>query len=126
MTTKEQLQKTCKNIADDISNGIILTNDNIDEYYNEDLVYTIGDTVTAYEYFKDCLDISFTISQTFDYQHGSIVMALGGPNIYVDTEDNYVKGYWGRDVVNEPFVDSIGVDDYLEDMFLNSRNYHVN
>lgn len=56
-----------------------------------------GDACDLYSYFSDVLDIEYTISGRGDYLGARIAVALGGPNIYIDTREGYVKGYWGTD-----------------------------
>ena len=56
-----------------------------------------GEACDLYTYFNDPLDIEYTISGRGDYLGTRIAVALGGPNIYVDTREGYVKGYWGSD-----------------------------
>lgn len=56
-----------------------------------------GDACDLYSYFTDVLDIEYTISSSGDYLGARIAVALGGPNIYIDTREGYVKGYWGTD-----------------------------
>jgi len=56
-----------------------------------------GDACDLYTYFADVLDIEYTISSRGDYLGARIAVALGGPNIYIDTREGYVKGYWGTD-----------------------------
>lgn len=56
-----------------------------------------GDACDLYSYFTDVLDIEYTISSRGDYLGARIAVALGGPNIYIDTREGYVKGYWGTD-----------------------------
>lgn len=56
-----------------------------------------GEACDLYTYFEDVLDIEYTISSRGDYLGARIAIALGGPNIYIDTREGYVKGYWGTD-----------------------------
>ena len=56
-----------------------------------------GDACDLYTYFNDPLDIEYTISGRGDYLGARIAVALGGPNIYINTRDGYVQGYWGTD-----------------------------
>lgn len=56
-----------------------------------------GDACDLYTYFEDVLDVEYTISRCGDYLGARIAVALGGPNIYIDTREGEVKGYWGTD-----------------------------
>lgn len=56
-----------------------------------------GEACDLYSYFSDALDIEYTISSRGDYLGARIAVTLGGPNIYIDTREGEVKGYWGTD-----------------------------
>ena len=56
-----------------------------------------GEACDLYSYVEDVLDIEYTISGSGEYLGARIAVALGGPNIYIDTREGYVKGYWGAD-----------------------------
>lgn len=56
-----------------------------------------GEAYDLYSYFSDALDIEYTISGNMDFLGARIAVALGGPNIYVDTRRGYVEGFWGCD-----------------------------
>jgi len=114
--TKNEMTKTCQAIADDITNGIVITEDNIEEYPNEDgeTSYEVGEEVTASEYLCDCFDIEYTVTQALDYKSGVVTVALGGPNIFINTSNNEVEGYWGSERVSIPFTDNMGIDEHLE------------
>lgn len=55
------------------------------------------DEVTMCDYFDNrSLDVKFTIDSDFDYVSARIMIAFGGPNIYIDTNNSKVELYWGR------------------------------
>jgi hypothetical protein len=114
--TLTQMTITCQAIADDITNGIDITEDNIEEYPNEagGTSYEIGDEVTASEYLCDSFDIEYTVTQALDYKSAVVTVALGGPNIFINTSNNEVEGYWGSERVSIPFTDNMGIDEHLE------------
>lgn len=51
--------------------------------------------LSIYDYLDDILDIDFIIDRYKNYKYCSICIGWGGPNIYIDTSDAYVKLYWG-------------------------------
>lgn len=72
------------------------------------------------EYFDDCLDVDFIVSGRLEYRGAKILLACGGPNIYLDTREGCVKGYWGAGCYAESYlhrgaVDA--VDEYFEEQF---------
>ena len=123
--TKQQMTKTCQRIADEITNGIVITEDNIEDYQDDDLgiFYEVGEEVTASEYLSDSFDNEYTVTQALDYKSGIVTVALGGPNIFINTSNNEVQGYWGSERVSIPFTDNMGIDDHLECTYDEAKNY---
>jgi len=93
-TCEEQLRRMCKNIAEDITAG------------KED----------AHKWMEGVYDIEWITSNDHSYKAARLMVAGGGPNIWVNTQDGTVDGYWGTDKVHWGFVDNIGLDDYLEEL----------
>ena len=92
-TTANDLQKYVDGIAADLRK--LYEADPTDE--EREAAEENGDACDLYSYFTDALDIEYTISSRGDYLGARIAVALGGPNIYIDTREGYVKGYWGTD-----------------------------
>lgn len=92
-TTANELQKYVDGIAADLRK--LYEADPTDE--EREAAEENGDACDLYSYFEDVLDIEYTISSRGDYLGARIAVALGGPNIYIDTREGYVKGYWGTD-----------------------------
>jgi predicted RNA-binding Zn-ribbon protein involved in translation (DUF1610 family) len=51
--------------------------------------------LSVYDYLDDILDIDFTVNRYKEYQSCSICIGFGGPNIFIDTADAYIKLHWG-------------------------------
>ena len=97
-TCGEQLRRMCKSIADDIS----------DE----------NNTMKQLEAFMDGVyDIRYIVDREKRYYSAEMMVAGGGPTIWVSLNEMEVQGYWGGDKVTEPFIDNLGLDDYLEEMY---------
>lgn len=65
---------------------------------------------------EDNFGVDVTTSYPDGYFRGAIVMvAVGGPNVWIDTNDGYIKGSWGNLTMKIPFVDGIGMDNYIEE-----------
>ena len=92
-TTANELKKYVDGIAADLRR--LYEADPTDE--EREAAEENGDACDLYSYFTDVLDIEYTISSRGDYLGARIAVALGGPNIYIDTREGYVKGYWGTD-----------------------------
>ena len=101
-TCEEQLRRMCKNIAEEITKGTR----EIPE----------GES-PASEYMENVYDIEWITHQDKSYKAARLLVAGGGPNIWVNLQTNTVDGYWGCDKVTWGFVDNIGLDDYCEEMY---------
>ena len=106
-TCKEQLRRMCKDIAESISEPQQITDEETGEKREE----------TAHDWMEGTYDIRYLVDREKRYMAAEILVAGGGPTIWVDTWDNEVKGYWGSDRVTCPFSDNIGLDDYCEEMY---------
>ena len=102
-TCEEQLRRMCKNIADSITNPV----DNSEHGEDASVASWIVDSV---------YDIEWITHQDHSYKAARLLVAGGGPNIWVNLQDMNVEGYWGSDKCIHGFVDEIGLDDYLEDL----------
>ena len=71
----------------------------------------------ASSWMEDVLDIQYIINQDKTYRGARILVAFGGPNIWVNTQSGQVEGYWWGDNAFAGFMDNIGLDDYLEEMY---------
>ena len=101
-TCEEQLRRMCKSIADSISSP-----------GDGDRTYP----TTAYDWMEGTYDIRYLVNSRKEYLGAEILVAGGGPTIWVDTWDKEVKGYWGADRVNIMFADNLGLDDYCEELY---------
>lgn len=71
-----------------------------------------------YNYIADNLGIKITTSlDGSDYFGADICVAWGGPNIYIETSDSYVRGYWGSDRAEYPLSYSAcdKINDIIDD-----------
>ena len=105
-TCEEQLRRMCKNIAQDITDA--KQQDYVDQPRKE---------ITASEWMQDVYDIEWITHQDKSYKAARLLVAGGGPNIWVNLQTGTVDGYWGCDKVSHGFIDNIGLDDYLEELY---------
>ena len=97
-TCEEQLRRMCERIAKEIS----------DE----------NNTMKQLEAFMDGVyDIRYIVDREKRYLGAELLVAGGGPTIWVNLESMYVEGYWGGDKVQEPFRDNLGLDNYCEEIY---------
>ena len=72
---------------------------------------------TAAKWMEDTYDIRYLVDSRKEYMGAQILVAGGGPTIWVDTFTKEVRGYWGTDRVQWCFMDTLGLDDYCEELF---------
>lgn len=78
------------------------------------------DEVSMHDYFEDRIyDIGYTISDDFDYRGVRVMIACGGPNIYIDTNTCRVELYWGSSKAYAyiEYRTRDAIDAYFEDMY---------
>ena len=109
-TCEEQLRRMCKGVADSITNPQ-------ETIAKEEFGKLEKRTETAADWMEDTYDIRYLVNSRKEYLGAEIMVAGGGPTIWVDTWDKEVKGYWGSDRVTVPFADNIGLNDYMEEMY---------
>lgn len=73
--------------------------------------------MSAYDYLEDALDIEYIVNSKAEYLGARILVAFGGPNIWVDTRKSIVEGYWWGDYAKQSFEDSIGLNEALEELW---------
>ena len=100
-----QLERMVKSIAEDISN--------------------MGDSdswagLTKFNEGHEVYSIEWITTQDHNYKAARLLVAGGGPNIWVNLQTNQVEGYWGADKRVWSFHDSIGLDDHYREEFENS------
>ena len=109
-TCEQKLRRMCANIANSISEPQEIT-------AKEEFGELKKRTETAHDWMEGTYDIRYLVDREKRYLGAEILVAGGGPTIWVDTWDKEVKGYWGADRVTCPFADNIGLDDYCEEIY---------
>ena len=56
-----------------------------------------GDIATAYDYLTDVLDINWILDSNRELKGARLLVAFGGPNIWIDTTKGTVEGAWWGD-----------------------------
>lgn len=67
--------------------------------------------MSGFDYLKDALDIEYIVNHEGDYLGARILVAFGGPNIWINTRCNMIEGAWGNESYTTSFSDHIGLDD---------------
>ena len=108
-TCEQQLRRMCKDIADGISNPVISNDEQEDG--------SVEQRGGASEWMEGTYDIRYYVDSSKRYLGAEIMVAGGGPSIWVNTYTKEVEGYWGGDKVLEPFIDNLDLDDYCEELY---------
>ena len=108
-TCHDQLVRMCKEIAEGISNPVISNDEQEDG--------SVEQHGGASEWMEGVYDIRYIVDREKRYYSAELLVAGGGPTIWVSLNEMEVQGYWGGDRVNVPFSDTLGLDDYCEEMY---------
>ena len=101
------LQKNVQSIARQLTSGD----------YDFDAENREYEEPCAADYLGDVLDIEYIISSRKDYLGARLLVAFGGPNIWINTRSKQVEGYWWGESHFQSFEDTLGIDDYLEEIW---------
>lgn len=103
---KERLREQCAMIAKQIETGEYGFAGEIDSEYPD-----------AFDYLSDALDIEYVRDSEGNYRGAIVLVAFGGPNIWIDTRWKEVRGTWWSDSSTVPYGrDELGLDDALEEL----------
>ena len=78
------------------------------------------EAVSIYDYFDtDIYDIEYRIGSDRQYRSVRIMVACGGPNIYIDTKTKAVLLYWWNESAEYPLSNEAcnNIDSYFEELF---------
>ena len=106
-TCGEQLRRMCKNIAEGIREPQEITDEETGEKRTE----------TASDWMQDVYDIRYIVDREKRYMGAELMVAGGGPTVWVNLYTNEVEGYWGGDRVTMAFTDNLGLNEYCEEMY---------
>lgn len=106
----EDIKFSVKYIADQ------LTNPDFDELNKDRDIESEGE-YSAFDYLKDALDIEYIVNSKKEYLGARVLVAFGGPNIWINTRTKTVEGYWWSDSATASFKDNLGLDEALEELF---------
>ncbi len=101
-----EIKSHVEHIVKTIENGM-------NSYENE------GEQMDGFEYLSDALDIEYIISSDRKTVLGArILVAFGGPNIWINTRTRQVEGYWwGDSCIMSYDRDEMGIEDAINDLW---------
>lgn len=107
--TDNRNREHCKSIAerlDLIAGGCIYRDEDGEEHdvsaEDMDDVPDEWEQVSLVDFFEDCYNIRYVFDSDMDYLAVRVMVACGGPNIWVDTESGGVELYWWGDRARYP------------------------
>ena len=53
--------------------------------------------LSGFDYVSDALDVDWILEQRSEFKGARLLVAFGGPNIWIDTAKQTVEGHWGGD-----------------------------
>ena len=108
-TCEQQLRRMCKSIADEITNPVTSNDEQEDG--------SVEQRGGAHAWMQDVYDIRYIVDREKRYMGAELMVAGGGPTIWVNLYTKEVEGYWGADRVTVPFIDNLDLDSYCEEMY---------
>ena len=119
LKAKQKLQEMVDNIAHDIQNGMTYKEAEMDHEANG---CEPDDYISGFDYLQDCLDIQYIVTGGSEYLGARVLVAFGGPNIWINTQSELVEAYWwGDSAVARIDGDSMGLDEALRELWECSR-----
>jgi len=100
----KDIKNHVQHIADMLSRGFEGEKNSDDEDFN------------AFDYLQDALDIEYIVNNRGEYLGARVLVAFGGPNIWVNTRTHTVEGHWWGDSAYASFTDGIGLDEALQEL----------
>jgi len=129
-TTKDDLRRMCKSMLDEVCDGILLTEENIEEWAVHDIpdMVVVGEYLPCHEWIsRNVYSERYLIDSDGELIEVQMMVAGGGPTIWVHCSANSVEvhGYWGGDHVrqNALIEDGMGIWDYYSEMPRFRRDY---
>lgn len=69
------------------------------------------------DFLDDALSIEYTVDGHHKFLGAQVLVAFGGPTIWVDTRSDLIEGSWGGDKVTIPFRDVNDLHSQYEELF---------
>jgi len=101
----KDLENQVKHIVESIENGL-------DSIEREDEGQVSMDGL---EYLSNALDIEYIVNGQREVLGARILVAFGGPNIWINTKNKTVEGYWWDERCTIDYIkDEIGLDEAIQ------------
>lgn len=75
--------------------------------------------MSIWDYMTDALDVRYLVNSNREIIAVKVLVAFGGPNIWIDTETRSVELYWWTDRASYPLSSNAvdALDEWAEEMF---------
>jgi|10_taG_2_1085330.scaffolds.fasta_scaffold48881_3 hypothetical protein len=93
-----ELENHCKRIAKEIELGQ-------EDYYER------------FEYY----DVEYILDSQLQFKGADVMVAGGGPALWINTKDKKVRGYWWGSTASWEFIDNVDLAGYMEESYENLR-----
>ncbi len=93
-----ELENHCKRIAKELENAK-------DGFYED------------FEYF----DVEYIVDGQLRFKGADVMVAGGGPALWINTKDRKVRGYWWGSRASWEFIDNVDLAGYMEESYENLR-----
>jgi hypothetical protein len=104
-----------KEIQSNVEHIIKTIEQGFDGYMEQD---EYGETQSVYDYLQDALDIEYIVNSKGEYLGARILVAFGGPNIWINTRTKQVEGYWwGDSCIMSYSNDEMGIDEAVGELW---------
>jgi hypothetical protein len=82
----------------DVKNNVLHIVDTLNNGFEGYLVENeYGEMQTAFDYLQDVLEFNWILNSDRTLKGARMLVAFGGPNIWIDTTRGIVDGYWWQD-----------------------------
>ena len=109
-----ELKSHCISIAQNLSDAEAYAKMRRDDMGDE---FDESEHTGAYDWLSDVLDINYIINSDGTFKSAKVLVAFGGPNIWVNFETMAVDGYWWGDEAHVSFTDDMDIESVLEEMW---------
>tara|TARA_R100001443_G_scaffold13550_1_gene23565 strand:+ start:156 stop:542 length:387 start_codon:yes stop_codon:yes gene_type:complete len=114
---QQQLRDIVDTIAGHIEGTIPIDPESCNRYCELDEEEQKDFFPDGYDYLDDIYDYKFIVDSNKNYQGARICVAYGGPNIFINTFNKQVEGYWGGDTyIKSYYEDDINLDNAIEEL----------
>lgn len=113
---KNRLQSHVDQIAENLTIGMTYKDAEMD---HEENGAEPDDLISGFDYLQDALDIQYIVNGNGEYIAARILVAFGGPNIWINTQTKTVEGYWwGDSAFASYYDDAMNVDEACRELWV--------